>query len=225
MPEVWAMMSEREDGSMKLFKNSGLNLENRAKFFEKIGIDKDRVIAAEIVHGTKVEVVDSSSPRFVLEADGLVTEDENIFLSITVADCIPVYFYEPGNKIFGILHCGWRSIVGGIIKNGIEKVVNLGGKVENLKVALEPGINKCHFEIGKDVLDKFKEYLEYIERRDEKIFVDLKGIIKKQLADFGIKIENIEDNPECTFESERYFSFRRDKTEPIEAMVAVIGNK
>ena len=131
IPEILAVMSEREDGSMKLFKDSDLNLENRKRFFEKIGIGENKIIAAEIVHGIKVEIVNNSSPNFILEADGLITRDKNIFLSATMADCIPVYLYESEKKIIGVIHCGWRGIVSGIIGNAIKETLSIGGKTEN----------------------------------------------------------------------------------------------
>lgn len=223
-PEVLAVMSEREDGSMKLFKDNELNLENRNKLFEKIGIDKNSVVAAEIVHGVNISVVDNSDVKIVLEVDGLATNKQNIFLSITVADCVPVYFYEPKSNIIALAHCGWRGIAQNIIKNTLEKIENLGGKVQNIEVALGPGIKKCHFEIKEDILNQFKKYPNFIEKRDSKIFIDLKGIIRKQLIELRIKLENIEESDECTFEnSNKYFSYRRDNPEVIEAMAAIIG--
>lgn len=223
IPEVMAVMSEREDGSMKLFKESGLNWENRARFFAKIGVGENNVVSAEIVHGTKVEIVDSTSAEIVSGADGIVTNDKNIFLAVTVADCIPVYFYDSERKVIGLAHAGWRGIVNGVIGNTVEKISELGGAPDDLKIAFGPGINVCHFEIKADVLDKFSDYPKFVVKRDGKIFVNLKGIIKKQLTALQIKSENIEDSSECTFENNRYFSFRRDRPETIEAMVAVIG--
>lgn len=223
-PEILAVMSERVDGSMKLFKGNDLNVENRKRFFGKVGIDEDNVVAAEIVHGTTVEIIDESSLKIIPGADGLVTKGRSIFISVTIADCIPVYFYEPEQKIIGIAHCGWRGIVAGITRNAVAKISELGGSPENLKVVIGPGINKCHFEIKEDVLDKFKNYPEFIIRKDQKIFVNLKGVIMQQLDELGIKPENIENDDECISENkDKYFSFRRDKPETPEAMVAVIG--
>jgi len=74
-------------------------------------------------------------------------------------------------------------------------------------------------------LDRFGSYPEFVIRREGKIFVDLKGIIKEQMVDLGIDYKNIENNEECTMEDDRYFSFRRDKPKVTEAMVAVIGLK
>ena len=221
-PEIIAIMSERKDGSMKLFRNSNLNLENRKNFFKNNEIKK--VIAAEIVHSNKVKIVDEESSELILGVDGLVTRSEKLFLSVTVADCIPVYFYAPQEKIVALAHCGWRGIVDGIIENMFNKILQLGGKAENLQVALGPGINQCHFEIKADVLNQFENYSEFVIEAEGKIFIDLKGIIQEQLVSLGIKGKNIQDNKECTVENnEKYFSFRRDNPEKVEAMVAIIG--
>lgn len=221
--EVSAFLSERKDGSMKLVKDSDVNQKNRKRFFKEIGIGGEKVVAAEIVHGTKIEMVDEGSPDIILGADGMVTRKKDIFLSVTVADCIPVFFYEKQQEIVGIAHCGWRGIVDGIIGNAVGKIAEIGGNPENIRVVLGPGIGKCHFEIREDVLDNFRDHPESVANREERIFVDLKGIIKKQLFLSGARPENIEDDDECTMESRRYFSYRRDKPEIPEAMVAVIG--
>jgi copper oxidase (laccase) domain-containing protein len=58
----------------------------------------------------------------------------------------------------------------------------------------------------------------------QKMIIAEEGIIRNQLIAFGVKNENIEDNKECTMENpEKYFSFRRDKSEKVEAMVTIIG--
>jgi hypothetical protein len=222
-PELTAVMSEREDGSMKLFGAGGLSLGNRAKFFKKRNIDENKIISAEMLHGAKIEIVNSASAKIILGVDGLVARDDGIFLAVTVADCVPVYFYEPERKIIGIAHCGWRGVVGGIIKNSLGKIQELGGQVEKIKIALGPGINKCHFEIKKDVLKNFASYPEFVAKKEGKLFVDLKGIIKKQLGGAGVDLEKMENNMDCTMEHARYFSFRRDRPEVVESMIALIG--
>ncbi|HEX8974415.1 MAG TPA: peptidoglycan editing factor PgeF [Patescibacteria group bacterium] len=219
-------MSEKEDGSMKLIAGTDLNVENRQRFFEKIGIAKNKIVAAEIVHGTGVEFVDKNSPEFIAGVDGLITKSKSLFLSVTVADCIPVFVYEKEAGILGIAHCGWRGIVDGIIESMIKKVFENGGRIENIEIAMGPGINQCHFEIREDVLDKFNDFSEFVIGRNGKMFADLKGIIRRQLHELGVDPKNIENNMECTMENEeKYFSFRRDKPAKVEAMVAVIGMK
>ncbi len=207
---------------MKILPNNDNHI-NRQTFFAVHGIDEDQVFSAEIVHGGEVATIDTRSPFFLLGTDALVTKEKDITLAVTVADCIPVYFYSPQEKIIGIAHAGWRGILANIIPNTLQEITVLGGSIESLQVVLGPGINECHFEIGEDVLPCFFEYQKFVQQRAEKYFVDLKGIIQEQLIASGVPSENIENDSDCTFENkEQYFSFRRDKTSPVEAMVATL---
>lgn len=215
-------MSERKDGSMKIFEYDK-NKKNRDNFLVKNGISGENVFAAEIVHGSNVAIIGKKSPRFIKNADALVTKEE-VFLMVTIADCVPVYFYDEKNKVIGLAHAGWRGIISGIIGNTLDKMLSLGARVEETSIVMGPGIRECRFEVREDVVAKFKNYSEFIIQKEEKIFINLFGVAKKQLLDFGIKEENILDYGECTFENkEKFFSYRRDKPEVVEAMIAVIG--
>ncbi len=227
-PELVAVMSEKEDGSMKLFKKGFIekqNQKNRKKFFEKIGIREESVVMADLVHGNSVEIVKNSEIRAIAETDGLITKEKDLFLAVTVADCVPIFFYEKERGIVALVHAGWRGILENIINKIAIEISQYGGKIENLQVALGPGINECHYEIKNDVVDNFGKYSEFVFKKNEKIFVDLKQIIKKQLLEIGVKKGNIENNSSCTHCSKKLFSFRRDKPEITEAMIALIGFK
>lgn len=222
--EVIAFMSEKSEGSMRIFK-SGKNDKNREGFFKNNKIHKDILFSAEIVHGNKVAFVDRNSPKLIEGVDALVSKDD-IFLSVTVADCIPVYFYDEKNKIIAIAHAGWRGISGGIVGNVIDKMLEVGGSIDSIKLTLGPGLRECHFEVKEDVLASFNKWPEAIIEREGMIFIDLFEIIKKELISKGVLVENIFDSKRCTFcEEDKYFSYRRDRSEEVEAMIAVIGLK
>lgn len=220
--EVLAIMSEKEDGSMKIYVDNPNNI-NRELFLAKNNIDKGSVYSAEIIHSSCAEIVDKKSPQIIEGADALVTK-EVIFLAVTIADCIPIYFFEGKKKIIGIAHAGWRGITNGIINNTLDKIIQLGGEMEQLSVILGPGLRDCHFEIKSDILDKFYGYSDFIIKKEGKIFIDLFGIIRKELLDYSVQEYNIFESGECTFcNQEKYFSYRRDKPAKTEAMMAVIG--
>jgi len=69
------------------------------------------------VHGSHVEEVDSS---FCLEtppvADGLVTRNELVALTIRVADCVPVLLADPTARVIGAAHAGRVGLLGGVIQ-------------------------------------------------------------------------------------------------------------
>ncbi|MFA6183702.1 MAG: peptidoglycan editing factor PgeF [Parcubacteria group bacterium] len=220
--DILAVMSEKDAGSMKLLKND-INEKNRNNFFKDLGIDKNNVFSAEIVHSDKVEIVDNDSPKIIKGADSLITR-RKVFLAVTIADCIPVYFYDEKNKVIGLAHAGWRGIADGIIKNTLNKMLTLGATAIEINIIMGPGIRDCHFEVDNDVAVNFKNYSEFIFKKENKIFINLFGIINKESLDFGIKKENISDYEECTFEnSNKYFSYRRDNPKIVEAMIAIMG--
>lgn len=223
--EVQAVISEKKDGSMKVFlERPEENRENRARFFKEQGIHAGRVVGAEIVHGTQAVVVSDVSTAIISGTDALITKEKNVFLFVTVADCLPVFFYDPFEKVIGIAHAGWRGIVSGVIEKMITALKNCGASEKNIFIACGPSIQKCHFEIGIDILPQFTGYEKYITQKDKRMFVDLQGIGKEQLQNLGVPEEHIETNTHCTFcEKERFFSYRRDKPQRIEAMVALIG--
>lgn len=225
-PNIIAKISERSDGSMKLFNGTDVNMENRDAFFRKIGINPEKVVGARIAHGTNVAYVEDASLKIIPDVDVLVSDKKDLFLLVTIADCIPIFFYESGKNIIALAHAGWRGVAGEIAKKAVNSILERGGVITNIHVALGPGIGVCHFEVREDAAKEFKNYPDCIEKRDEKIFIDLKKVLKKQCDMLGIKREAVSDIAECTFcQAEKYFSFRRDKPEVIEAMAAGVGVK
>ena len=50
-----------------------------------------------------------------VDCDGLWTRDASLLLGVCTADCAPIVFITADK--FGVIHCGWRGLVGGIIEN------------------------------------------------------------------------------------------------------------
>lgn len=220
-------MSDRKDGSMRLFVDGVLDKKyetNRTSFFKEIGIDYNNVISAHLEHKTGIKNIRNNKKKIIPKTDALVSKEKNIFLSVTSADCIPILFYEPTVKIVGIAHAGWRGIVKKIANKTIEKIIDLGGDPKNIRVAMGPGINKCHFDIGNRISKQFLPYSKLIDKRGDKYFVELKEIINEQLIESGIDKRNIENTRECTFcKSKKYFSYRKEKDPNVGLMISLIG--
>jgi polyphenol oxidase len=208
-------ISEKSDGDLAL-------ADNRQIFFERQGIDEKNIVRLGQIHSAGVVKVDNSHcGKIIPNADGLVTSDRNLFLTITVADCFPVYFFNPVLNSVGLAHSGWRGTVSNIVRAAVKII---GGNPADIFVGIGPGIQACHFEIKEDVLGKFAKYPEAIIYCNGKIFINLPKIIIQQLTDAGLKTANIENCGECTFcQKEKYFSFRRDRPKNVQAMVAYIA--
>ena len=210
-PELKYGISEKSDGAMKF------DAKRRDAYFSQLGKATPYVLA-DVVHGTKIAAIDMGNRGSALsDTDGLITQVGNLFLTITVADCFPVYFYDPAARIIGLAHAGWRGVSKNIVKEVIKVLKKSGGGGENLLVGMGPGIRECHFEVKEEVAKIFGT---------KEKFINLSGIIQGQLGGLGVKTGNIEDSGECTFcLSDKYFSYRRDKLVQVEAMIGYIGIK
>ena len=101
---------------------------------------------------------------------------------------------------------------------------NFNVSPKDLLGGIGPGIGACHFEVREDFLPKFKSYHNAILRKDGKNYINLKDIAKKQLEAAGLKQKDIDISPICTYcRSDKYFSFRRDKSKPVQAMMVIAG--
>jgi len=240
-PDLLVSFSRSSDGSMKLTNNPNLAekiSQNRNAYFLKNNINPEKVVSAGIVHGNKIAVAHKKDGRKIISgADGLLTQEKNLFLSITSADCLPIFLFDPKKKVVGIVHAGWRSLFENIISSATKKIRdNFQSNPQDILVGIGPAICQNHYEVGPEVAEKFKKYPEAIRKENEKIYLDLKKIAELQFAEAGIQKKNqpktdrpradIEISPECTFElPEKYFSARRDSPAEIEAMIAIIGLK
>lgn len=226
---VFISMSLREDKNMKIpddYIGRQKVLANREKYLKKLNIPADKLVSAGSVHGNNIRIVtDRNAGSVIADTDGLITCRKGVFLSITVADCLPVIIYDSQKEILSLLHCGWRGLEKNIILKTVEELIkNFGVNLKDLFTGIGPGLCTSHFEVGKDLADKFHLYSRAIILEGNKSFIDLKSIARMQMENAGIETGNIGISPICTYcQSGRYFSFRKDRTQPVQAMMVIAG--
>lgn len=223
-------VSSRVDGNM-LVATAGDVLftpgqDNRSRFLNRQGIE--RAVVCRLVHGTEAKMVTAADAGTVAwGTDALITREPNLFIALTVADCFPIYFLHEQSGVVAIAHAGWRGVVEGIVPATVAALSQTFTVAPNeLTVAIGPGIRSCHFAVQYDVASRFADYPSFIVERDGATFIDLPGIIQAQLVAAGVPEVSIRDSGECTYDlPDRYFSHRRDGTEPIDVMLAYIGTR
>lgn len=199
---------------------------NRQAFLSEFGLSAHNIVSTSLVHGARVTRVDSSHKgQVVPDTDALITNDATIVLTITAADCLPVYFYNPGVKAIGLAHAGWKGILKEVAANTAKALQeNFESRPEAVKVFIGPHLQKCHFEVKRDVIEKFNGYGQHIVTKNNRTYIDLAGIVRQQLESLGVQEKNIRTSPDCTYcLNDKYFSFRRDKPEILEAQLAFVS--
>ena len=111
------------------------------------------VVLGNQIHG--VEVLSVGPSRGWVQVDGIdgwVTTAPGVLLTVTVADCVPVYLAVPGAGV-ALLHAGWRGIAGGILGRGLERLLAGTGAVP-ADVVMHCGVGICGqcYEVGSEVM-------------------------------------------------------------------------
>ncbi len=203
-------LSTKLDGNMRLADAEGL--ENRQLLFTKYGLDYNQQAAsAGLQHETNVVIINDERGK-IPNCDALVTKQTGAVLCLGAGDCAPLYFRDENKGVIGIAHAGWRGILRGIVPETIAAMQKIGAQINHLRVNTGPHIQKCHFIITEELLNDFAQYGNFIQKGRNGYYVDLRSILIAQLLTYGIGYNNIAATTECTYcQSERYFSFRRDK--------------
>jgi len=179
-----------------------------------------RMISPSQTHSSRIAVIEKDHESRSLSTDGAISNSENVCLTVRSADCIPTLMVEPSTGFFGAVHIGWRGLIGGIV----EELFNLSGSFklnpEDMLFYPGPSIGNCCFEVGDEVAALFDD--PFITRRDDKFYVDLPKALTNKLISLGVRESNIGGSPDCTScLSDRYYSYRRDGSAPIQ-MVSFI---
>jgi YfiH family protein len=187
---------------------------NRRLVAEHEGYDPDQLQVTKHVHGTKVWRVGEPQPD-PPEFDGLVTDRVGPVLGAFAADCIPMLFADPVARVAGACHAGWRGTVGGVARNVVARMVELGAQPGDVRVALGPSIGPCCFEVGPEVVVEFRSVFGDISGLvvpgPQKDHLDLRVASRAVLERAGVRGEHIDSRPPCTkCNPERFFSYRRD---------------
>jgi YfiH family protein len=196
-------------------------LENRKRFFGTLSIPLDRTAKPTQVHGEVVRKV--SKPGEYESCDALITNKKNLFLVVTVADCLPILLYDPVTASIGVVHAGWRGSEMKILSKTVQVLsTEYGVLSKNLLVYIGPSAGVCCYEVGEEVAEKFD--MKYLDKtKGAKPHLDLKRFNKDLLVKAGLPESNIEVSPDCTIcKPELYHSYRHEK-EKSGRMMGVIG--
>lgn len=198
--------------------------QNRRLFFNKLQLNPNDVVALQMVHGNKIAVVDNSARGQCLAGyDALITDQSGIILTITVADCLPLYFYDPRKKVIALAHAGWRGVLSQISRDVVATLEShFHSNLADLETFIGPHIQACHFAVKDEVASQFSAYPEFIIQRDQ-TFINLAGIVRSQLLTAGLTAANITISAECTYDyPDKYFSYRREDGE-LRVLVAYLS--
>ncbi len=192
-------------------KSKYLN-ESFDKVCKALNINQEEILRPKQTHSDNIKCVNSKTMENELnDTDALITDNKNIALVTTNADCILFLFYDPVKKVIANVHSGWKGTFKKIAQKTVIKMINnYGSKAEDILCFITPSIRKCHFEVDEDVKDlcegifaftnRTNEFIEKSDIKDgkQKFLIDTVLINKILLGDIGLKAENIIDSGLCS---------------------------
>jgi YfiH family protein len=178
------------------------------------------VVLSHQVHGTRVDWHEAQplpNGWFVLDGlDGHATSAPGVLLTVTVADCIPVYLAVPRKGAVALLHAGWRGIAGGVLGHGID-LLKWRAFSKASEIVMHCGIGICGkcYEVGSEVALRFGIVGE------GPVHLDLRGSLVDQARSLGV--EQISVSPWCTAHDQAQFFSHRASGGRDGRMIAYLG--
>lgn len=162
------------------------------------------LVLSHQVHGTVLQWHDALPEGWlVLDGfDGHATTERGTMLTVTVADCIPVYLAVPKTGAIALLHAGWRGTAGGILARGVELLKGRGAKSSEIVIHCGVGICGSCYEVGSEVAVQFG-----LAASGGTVPLDLRAVLARQARELGI--EEITVSSWCSaHDRDRFFSHR-----------------
>lgn len=197
----------------------------RSRLFSALGLGEERVFGTRQVHSQRIATVEDQPSEFFasVEADGMITDRPDAVLSVTVADCLPIFLLDTVNGAFGLVHSGWKGT--GIAVIALRAMRSRYGTLPlNVAATIGPGIGACCYHVPEERAAFFAEKFgasTVVRSPDGRSSLDLREANLALLQDAGVEdLTVVEDCTSCT---QALGSFRRQGPESYTLMLACFG--
>jgi len=194
-----------------------------------IGIHDGKIVTMQQQHGDNIIEVKDTKLKEAGAADGMVTAEHGVYLGALTADCVPLLFIAPKQKLAAAVHAGWRGTLAGIAEKTVRSFKSqYDVAASELEVALGPSIGVCCYEVNDDVAGPLMKKwgsltTPSIAVKDGKSFVNLSRLNRDILRAAGVPGSQLFQVGPCTrCAADDFFSYRREGGET-GRQISVVG--
>jgi YfiH family protein len=133
-------------------------IENRQEFFHAIRADNMRIVTLRQIHSDVAHRVDGSKSvsQAAPKGDALLTTEPGVLLVVQTADCVPILLVDRKRRAVAAIHAGWRGTLKRIAAKTLGRMrMEFGTRPADVLAALGPGIGRCCYEVGSEVVKSF----------------------------------------------------------------------
>ncbi|MFD5161402.1 peptidoglycan editing factor PgeF [Streptomyces hawaiiensis] len=187
---------------------------NRDLAAKTLGVEPDRVVWMNQVHGADVAVVDGpwGASAAIPSVDAIVTTCRGLALAVLTADCVPVLLADPVAGIAAAAHAGRPGMIAGVVPAALRAMTELGAEPSRIVARTGPTVCGRCYEVPEAMRAEVSaiEPAAYAETSWGTPAVDVSAGVHAQLE--RLEVRDREQSPVCTLESRDHFSYRRDRT-------------
>lgn len=163
-------------------------------------------VVAHQVHGRNVRWHERPADGWLIvdEIDGHATGQPGVLLTVTVADCIPIYLCDPATGTVALLHAGWRGTAARILERAVVLLGQRAGVTPD-GLIMHCGVGICGecYEVGPEVTAA----LDTGPPAARPARADLRAVLARQARALGIA--TVTTSAWCTaHDRDRFFSHR-----------------
>ena len=134
--------------------------ENRVRSFQALDRSFDSLFDVWQVHSK--DVVCTQAPRppgnAYQKADAILTDRPGVTLFMRFADCVPIFVYDPRNKVVGLIHAGWLGTVQQVAGAAVDAMrACYGSRPQDILAGIGPSIAAHHYEVGPEVVAQVRD--------------------------------------------------------------------
>jgi len=192
-------------------------LRNRRRLCDSLGLSYPRLTCAEQVHGVRVTAVGEqeagcgreSDETSLRGCDAMVTSMAGTPLVMFFADCVPIVLVDPSTRVAGVVHAGWKGVLGGVVEASVTSIQHdYACDPKQIFAYIGPSIGPCCYRVDSERADLFRaQFGEENVSRDGRL--DLAGLAKTTLDRLGLQTQNIAAAALCTADNnDDFFSYR-----------------
>lgn len=183
---------------------------NQRKLAEGIGVDEQRLVWMEQIHGRTATLVDGPRSEAVEATDALVTTQPGLPLIALTADCVPVLLGDPESGVVAAVHAGRVGARIGVLVSALTTMAQAGARIDRVEALLGPAACGQCYEVPAEMQSDVEQHLpgSACRTRSGTPGLDIRAGLWEQLAAAGVG--SIGVDPRCTMETRELFSHRRD---------------
>ena len=166
-----------------------------------------QVVPLELIHSKIVYEAREAGDTFQKQGDAIITKNAALVPVVTVADCVPLYFYDAGTGAFGAAHSGWKGTgIAAEVVLAMKK--HYGSDPRDILCAIGPHIHDCCYLVDGERAKYFADNFGSACVQNNRLSLLRANLSVLEKA--GVLEENIAAAKNCTACDARFGSFRRE---------------